>query len=396
MIVIRVVSRAGAPLDVPLSARFGEAGGDIGRGSDCALVLLDPDRHISRRQVKVTSHAGRFFARTVGSGVSVDLNGASLAADVEYELAVGAELRITPYVLRVEAVAPAVAPSAAPSPAPAARPTPPKPPRAAEDPLAHFSSPAQAPRVSAFQGLLDNPDTPPPPALAGPEIDLVVGGTSGISVRPSAGAEPPARTRTPDDPVAALYAGLGQTPAGAGAGSPERMRLVGELLRAMVEGMLGLLAARTIAKRELGVSQTQLQTRQNNTLKFSPDAEAALGHLLGDPEQGFLSPRDAVRDAFDDLRAHQLAVLAGMRAALEAVVGRFDPMALEQRLAPPDMWENLIPTARRAKLWEHYGEQYAAIVREVEGDFDTLFGRAFLKAYEAQLVRLTKPGAGDR
>ena len=33
-----------------------------------------------------------------------------------------------------------------------------------------------------------------------------------------------------------------------------------------------------------------------------------------------------MRDAFNDLRAHQLAVMAGMRSALDSVLLRFDPV----------------------------------------------------------------------
>ena len=38
--------------------------------------------------------------------------------------------------------------------------------------------------------------------------------------------------------------------------------------------------------------------------------------LRGVPTPGFRAPAKAMRDAFDDLRAHQLGVMAGMRAAL--------------------------------------------------------------------------------
>ncbi|HSC00351.1 MAG TPA: type VI secretion system-associated FHA domain protein, partial [Burkholderiaceae bacterium] len=94
----------------------------------------------------------------------------------------------------------------------------------------------------------------------------------------------------------------------------------------------------------------------------------------------------------DDLRAHQVALLAGMRAALDTVMSRFDPEALEQRLASGSALENLIPANRRARLWSAYGEAYARIVGEIEDDFDALFGPAFLKAYQAQLEAL----AADR
>ena len=55
-------------------------------------------------------------------------------------------------------------------------------------------------------------------------------------------------------------------------------------------------------------------TRGNNPLKFSPHVDAALTHLLGAPLRGFIGPRDAVHDAFADLRAVEqwLALNANM------------------------------------------------------------------------------------
>ena len=152
--------------------------------------------------------------------------------------------------------------------------------------------------------------------------------------------------------------------------------------------------ARKTYLRELGAAATQLRSRENNPLKFSPDVDAALSHLLGPAERGFLPPLQAVQEAFDDLRAHQVALLAGMRAALDSVMARFDPAALEQRMAPAGAWASLIPAQRKAQLWTEYSQQFAQIVGEVEGDFDALLGRAFLKAYQAQLAELARtPGA---
>ena len=48
-------------------------------------------------------------------------------------------------------------------------------------------------------------------------------------------------------------------------------------------------------------------------------------HLLAPPTRGFMAAAPAMRDAYDDLRAHQFGFLAGMRAALEGVLERFDP-----------------------------------------------------------------------
>jgi type VI secretion system FHA domain protein len=201
-----------------------------------------------------------------------------------------------------------------------------------------------------------------------------------------------------DDLGAPLFAALGVPAPDNRAQCALQMRLIGELLRAAIGGTLELLAARSIAKRELGANATQLQARENNPLKFSPDTDAALGHLLGPTVRGFIAPLEAVREAFGDLRAHQVAILTGIRAALDEVLARFDPAALEPRLADDDLWDKLVPTNRKAKMWEQYTQQYAQILREVEGDFDTLFGRAFLRAYQAQLAELSRasdPNARD-
>ena len=140
----------------------------------------------------------------------------------------------------------------------------------------------------------------------------------------------------------------------------EQAERIGALLRAMTAGTLELLTARMVAKRELGAAATQVRTRENNPLKFSPDVDAALSHLLGPAERGFLDPEAAVEEAFDDLRAHQVALLAGMRAALDSVMSRFDPAALEKRLAPGGALENLIPANRRARLWSNYSARVRA------------------------------------
>jgi type VI secretion system FHA domain protein len=394
MIAIRVVSRAGEPLDVPLVAHFGERGGDIGRGADCTLVLPDPERRISRKHLQVATRDGRHFIRLISSNLLVALDGVPLAPGMEYELDAGAEIRIGPFVLRAGREARAPAPSSG-APAPS------------DDAFALLAPPPQAGR-SVFHDLLHA--APPEawhPADAARgrtrDIDLVVGDPTGSSVLrgPDAPAEPAGAGRagacdaqTPAERlIDALYAGLGV--AAPATRSVEQMKLIGALLRASVGGTLGLLATRSIAKRELGASPTIPQVRQNNPLKFSPDTDAALAQLLGPPQRGFITPLAAVRDAFDDLRVHELAVLAGMRAALEAVLARFDPETLEKRLAG-GMWDNLVPVNRKARLWERYGEQHAQIMREIEDDFDTLFGRAFLVAYEAQLARLADSSAlGD-
>lgn len=168
------------------------------------------------------------------------------------------------------------------------------------------------------------------------------------------------------------------------------MRLIGELLRESMRGAVELLVARAALKREMRAEQTMIVARENNPLKFSPSVEVALQHLLGPPSPGFMAAAPAVRDAFDDLRAHQLGVMAGMRAALDGVLQRFDPQQLESKLGARSSFASLIPATRKARLWELFQELFGQLQTEAQDDFDDLFGQAFLKAYEEQLARLRR------
>ncbi|TAH48707.1 MAG: type VI secretion system-associated FHA domain protein TagH [Betaproteobacteria bacterium] len=175
--------------------------------------------------------------------------------------------------------------------------------------------------------------------------------------------------------------------------TPEAMETIGRLLREATAGTLALLLARAVTKREVRAEVTMIVSRDNNPLKFSPDVEAALAHLLAPRGKGFLPPVEAMRDAYDDLRSHELGFMAGMRAALAGVLHRFDPAVLEQRLSGKSMLDSLLPMNRRARLWDLYTELFREIASEAEDDFHALFGREFLRAYEEQVERLKERDA---
>jgi FHA domain-containing protein len=174
--------------------------------------------------------------------------------------------------------------------------------------------------------------------------------------------------------------------------TPEAMEAIGKLLREAVQGTLDLLRARGLTKSEMRADVTMIMAQDNNPLKFSPTVEAALTHLLSSQVHGFMPPLRAMKDAYDDLRAHQLGFLAGMRAALEEVLARFAPQELAKRLTEQSMLDDLLPMNRKAKLWDLFLERHAAISGEAREDFNAAFGKAFRRAYEAQVKQLR----GDR
>lgn len=229
-----------------------------------------------------------------------------------------------------------------------------------------------------------------PPAPAAPTPDdaassAAIGGPTAVPPPPP----PPAGAPRADDPVQAFLEGLGIADPGLPAQlTPELMHRIGELLREATQGTIELLLARALVKRELRAEVTTIVSHDNNPLKFSPNVDVALTHLLAPRGQGFLTPVDAMRDAYGDLRAHQFGFMAGMRAALAGVLQRFDPATLEKRLSEPSVLDNLLPMNRRARLWGLYTELYRDIASEAEDDFQVLFGRAFLRAYEEQVRRM--------
>ncbi|MDB5948010.1 MAG: hypothetical protein JWQ33_3036 [Ramlibacter sp.] len=180
--------------------------------------------------------------------------------------------------------------------------------------------------------------------------------------------------------------------------TPEIMAIVGSVIRTATAGAIDVLAVRANIKREVQAHVTIISSEANNPLKFLPDAESVLQQLLGNKMRGFMGPDEAMRDAFNDLRAHELGVMAGTRAALAAVLEKFDPAILGERLIGGSLLEKALPAMRKTKLWDLYLERYAQIRREVEDDFQSVFGKAFVAAYERETermkTRLPNSGAG--
>lgn len=193
----------------------------------------------------------------------------------------------------------------------------------------------------------------------------------------------------------ALLRGLGvplELPAGL---TPELMEQIGVMLREATQGTLDLLKARAITKRQVRAEVTMIASCDNNPLKFSPDIAFALAQLVSTHSKGFMPGSAAMRDAYDDLRAHQLGMMAGMRSALAGVLARFEPAALEARVSAHNLLDRLQPSGRKARLWDLFGQQYAELAREAADDFNALFGKAFLAAYEQQVERLQLSARDD-
>jgi FHA domain-containing protein len=203
--------------------------------------------------------------------------------------------------------------------------------------------------------------------------------------RAAAGAQPAVPAADVQALLQAFVEGLGLPPERATFElTPELLRRFGEVLRTAVQGTMDLLQARAEVKREFRADVTIMAQRANNPLKFLPDAEGVLLQMLGQTLPGFARPVPAMREAYRDLRVHQHALLAGIRAAYAEGLSRLDPAALQK---PSDAADGLLArlgrTSRKAALWDGYCERYASLRRQAEDELTAFSGRSFVKAYDA-------------
>ncbi len=234
--------------------------------------------------------------------------------------------------------------------------------------------------------VLDDTSEPPPPQPAPQPAPVAPPQPEPPPAAPVAAPATPATPPAVDaDAARALLAGLGLEKVQLDSAETARlMQLVGELLREMTTGVMRILANRASLKNQMRMDMTTIKAAENNPLKFSSGAEDALNRLLINPGQGYLPPRRAVREAIDDLQVHELALMAGLRAALTAQFERLAPQQVEQRVKR----SSLLGSSRKAHCWEQYITLYKQLRNQAEDDALRLAGDAFMEAYEAQVRQI--------
>jgi len=238
----------------------------------------------------------------------------------------------------------------------------------------------QAPRAA--------PESEPVPPESEPEVEPAREERADRPDRTSPGAAAPQRpaepapapdaSAAPEEAMAAFWKAAGIDPDLARNAGPEA---AGALFGALVRGLWEVLRARTAFKEEFRVERTMLGAQQNNPIKFAIDPDQALESLARGGGRGFMEPMRAVEESFDDIRNHEMAMVAAMHRALSHVLEEFDPQALESKLEGMSLLDAL-PGGRRARNWDLYVKHYAEIAKKAEDIFEGALGREFVRAYE--------------
>ncbi len=444
-LTLEVIGPQAARLGPAARKVFGADGGTIGRLPDNDWVLPDP--YISSHHARIRCRGNTFYIEdTSTNGVFINQN--RLARNQPQALAEGDCIAIEPYEIRAsiaEEAAPAVSdpfrvddPFGAP-PAPARGPVALPSSDILGEPLAagavdpmsllgfdaavQPSAHVHIPRAEnlAASSLLAEPYAAPAlhmPASAAPapaaggaipdDYDPLLSDSQlvrrapapaapAVPASPRVATPPPAARATPSSkraPVAAAgnevtlvsvlrHAGIRDVTT-----TPELARSFGQILRIVVTGVMDVLQARQRIKEEFRMRTTTFKPKENNPLKFSANVDDALHNLLVKRNPAYFEPVRAFEDAFDDVRNHQMAMLAGVRAAFEAMLAEFDPDRLQEEFDRQPRKGALISMPARMRYWEMYREKVHGIVKDADTSFRELFGDEFARAYEEQLERL--------
>ena len=168
----------------------------------------------------------------------------------------------------------------------------------------------------------------------------------------------------------------------------EISQTVGELIRETISGLMQVLSSRSTVKNEFRMNVTTIQPVENNPLKFSANIEDALENMFLRESQAYKKPVEAVREGFQGIAEHQVAILAGIRAAFRGVIEKFDPITLEQRFEKYRK-AGLLQVVNKGKNWDSYKEYYNELVNDMDNSFQHLFGYDFVQAYEDQLFKIS-------
>lgn len=220
-------------------------------------------------------------------------------------------------------------------------------------------------------------------AAPSPDVSAPVTGAQAILPRAAGSGD--------KDLMAAFIRGAGLDEAlvtDASLGDPHKtMESVGKALRAAVSGLRQVLIARASIKAEFRIGQTMIQAAGNNPLKFSADDDTALTNLLGLGRRSTRPPAESIDEALRDMRLHELASISAMQTAVRTLLAQFDPATINERADKSGL--GVLPVQRKARAWETFEALHMKVSQALADDFDSVFGKAFARAYEQAIDELS-------
>jgi type VI secretion system protein ImpI len=366
---------------------FTQAGGLIGRGSECDWVVPDRKRHLSNRHASITCRDGAFFLTDISrNGIQHGGSGARLHKGEPVRIEHGSVYVLGDFQIRARLVGN----------------------------CAIF--PGEVGRHQVSGGLIPDDaflDRDPLQAL---KQQKPVHSEFGDVLAPNLGSEGARqcvdyaridreRLIVPelvDAPSAAepapvldviehqnegfwdrFGAALGLDVSGLDKAAREALAVdAARLLQHSIGGLQQALRTCNELKNELGLAQAPVEGTHKNPLKGDLGTGEALALLLQPEAPDPVPAEQAVSRAFGDVQAHQVALVSASRAMVRGLLEQFSP----ERLVMSFELDNKPLMATSGSRWKAYGRYFHAL-RQDDGWSERVLARDFAQAYEEQ-VRL--------
>jgi predicted component of type VI protein secretion system len=341
-----------------LEARFDASGGLIGRAETARLSLPDSSRTVSRFHAHVSCSSDMYYLEEMGSRNTASINGKSLKAGNKEVLRPGDKVRIGHFTLAVD---------------------------------------------------FDDPDFPATQVIDRRSLQAALGEddeSTQVAVREATGLQ---FRHSNAEFLNAFQDGAGIQLDASVSLRPEFMRMLGQLLRALVGGIHHVGSQRMRLRDEASDRNAQAHARHIDPIRAAAEGTRLLTVLLKPGAIGSDKPHIRVQEMIDDLTARIAAMRMAVDAAVEQTEARLSPSAMEQQLGRSLLLDELLPMRRKARLWDLYRRMHGSLSAEssqerTEARTDAqnggrsggasgvrqIFNQAFTKAYEAEAARFRR------
>ncbi|MCU0831462.1 MAG: type VI secretion system-associated FHA domain protein TagH [Rhizobiaceae bacterium] len=152
---------------------------------------------------------------------------------------------------------------------------------------------------------------------------------------------------------------------------------LGAIMLLVTQQMTHLMRARASTKTFIGArSRTTIEAAGNNPLKFIADPAEALDIMLSGNRQSYLDGRRAFEEAFQDLKAHEVATIAAMQKALARLLEDLSPESIESKT------EKSVLANNKARAWSTFVQRWEAKTEAHENGMLDVFLIYFSEAYQ--------------
>jgi type VI secretion system FHA domain protein len=159
-----------------------------------------------------------------------------------------------------------------------------------------------------------------------------------------------------------------------------------EILMTSTQGIMSLLAGRSVFKQESRLNMTMIKPQSNNPIKFSLDPSDTLEMLLVKKKPGYMTAKAAYSEALNDIQLHQMAFLSGLQATLSGILGELNPDDIEESVTKKG--KSMMGLKAGTQKWEAFKEQQDILSKRVNENLNEILSTHFSDAYEAQINSL--------